>query len=147
MGWPSWIYIYIYIYIIYGERKRGRGLAPNPCTVRGCSVFCMVKELLYILAILSGIIHSTLCVINIMVNISLINVANTCSVVKTKYAKAVMASIDSYSATCDINYKKEERLKESRHSYKYAKAKKSTSSWLCLGTEKIVFSKENIGNK
>ena len=53
-----------------------------------------------------------------MVNISLINVKNTCTVVKTKYAKAVMASIDSYSATCDMNYKKEERLKENRHSYK-----------------------------
>ena len=99
------------------EREREReGVGSDPLHCQRLLRFLYDKELLYILAILSAIIHSTLCVINIMVNISLINVENTCSVVKTKYAKAVMASIDSYSATCDINYKKEERLKENRHS-------------------------------
>ena len=44
-----------------------------------------------------------------MVNLSLINVTNTCPVVKTKSAKAAMVPIDSFTSTADINYKKEER--------------------------------------
>ena len=40
-----------------------------------------------------------------MMNLSLINAANTCSVVKTKYAKAAMVSVSSSTVHCNVKYK------------------------------------------